>query len=409
MGAATGSHPLADDGSNGHLIATADRHEQPLHYGSRHSEYTTQVEQFRHELRQGGRIDMRNLRAFAFYGIPDGGGLRAIAWKLLLGYLPPDQRQWEETLRRKRAEYSRFCKDLIINPNGIGSPASSGSEADDALGPAPDPLAQAAWAVDVSQDDHPLSTSSGSKWREFFKDNETLEQIDRDVKRTHPDMHFFSGDDAKAVAHRQEMCRALFIFAKLNPGLTYVQGMNELYAPLYYLCAHESGSTDAEHAEADAWYCFVDLISDFRDHFCKQLDNSNMGIKATLSRLNAALKVHDRELWYHLEVKNQVNPQFYAFRWITLLLTQEYSFPDVVRLWDTLLTDPGGRADCLLRVCIAMLVHVRAELLAVRMQSPLLQNRVPPACCAFASSCWVDMLAELLVGTAILSCHVLPQ
>lgn len=36
-------------------------------------------------------------------------------------------------------------------------------------GPAPDPLAQAAWAVDVSQDDHPLSTSSGSKWREFFK------------------------------------------------------------------------------------------------------------------------------------------------------------------------------------------------------------------------------------------------
>jgi Rab-GTPase-TBC domain len=46
----------------------------------------------------------------------------------------------------------------------------------------------------------------------------------------------------------QEMCRALFIFAKLNPGLTYVQGMNELYAPLYYLCAHESGAGDAEHA-----------------------------------------------------------------------------------------------------------------------------------------------------------------
>lgn len=38
------------------------------------------------------------------------------------------------------------------------------------------------------------------------------------------------------------MCRALFIFAKLNPGLTYVQGMNELYAPLYYLCRHDSGA-----------------------------------------------------------------------------------------------------------------------------------------------------------------------
>lgn len=109
-----------------------------------------------------------------------------------------------------------------------------------------------------------------------------------------------------------------------------------------------SGLTDGTApTEADAWYCFVDLISDFRDHFCKQLvrlgvsrlditpsvdrtkqthhvhmlhapvtvpqwcvlqDNSQMGIKATLSRLNAALKAHDRELWYHLEVKNQVCP-----------------------------------------------------------------------------------------------------
>jgi hypothetical protein len=41
---------------------------------------------------------------------------------------------------------------------------------------------------------------------------------------------------------------------------------------------------------------------------CVLQDNSQMGIKATLSRLNAALKAHDRELWCHLEVKNQVCP-----------------------------------------------------------------------------------------------------
>lgn len=63
---------------------------------------------------------------------------------------------------------------------------------------------------------------------------------------------------------------------------------------------------------------------------------------------------------------SQVNPQFYAFRWITLLLTQEFSFPDVMRLWDTLLSDPAGRSDCLLRLCIAMLTLVRQELLLVR-------------------------------------------
>jgi hypothetical protein len=31
------------------------------------------------------------------------------------------------------------------------------------------------------------------------------------------------------------MKRALFLFAKLNPGLRYIQGMNELFAPLYYM------------------------------------------------------------------------------------------------------------------------------------------------------------------------------
>lgn len=59
----------------------------------------------------------------------------------------------------------------------------------------------------------------------------------------------------------------------------------------------------------------------------------------------------------------QVDPQFFAFRWITLLLTQEFSFPDAVRIWDTLLADPGGRLDCLLRVCLALLLHVRQQLL----------------------------------------------
>jgi hypothetical protein len=39
------------------------------------------------------------------------------------------------------------------------------------------------------------------------QDNEIMEQIDRDVMRTHPDMHFFSGDSTEAEQHRREMKR----------------------------------------------------------------------------------------------------------------------------------------------------------------------------------------------------------
>lgn len=37
-----------------------------------------------------------------------------------------------------------------------------------------------------------------------------------------------------------------------------------------------------------------------------------------------------------------MNPQFYAFRWITLLLTQEFELSSIMRIWDCLLSHPSG-------------------------------------------------------------------
>ncbi len=36
--------------------------------------------------------------------------------------------------------------------------------------------------IDVTMDDHPLSINPDSKWQTFFKDNEVLLQIDKDVR-----------------------------------------------------------------------------------------------------------------------------------------------------------------------------------------------------------------------------------
>lgn len=43
-----------------------------------------------------------------------------------------------------------------------------------------------------------------------------------------------------------------------------------------------------------------------------------------------------------VEPHEQVKPQFYAFRWITLLLTQEFKFESILRIWDTLLSNTFG-------------------------------------------------------------------
>ena len=175
------------------------------------------------------------------------------------------------------------------------------------------------------------------------------------------------------------MKRTLFVFAKLNPGLKYVQGMNELHAPLLWTFRTDPDEAESEHAEADAFFCFMEIMSEFRDHFCKQLDNSSSGIRATMTTLLGYLQEHDYELWDHLVNRMSIDPQYFAFRWITLMCSQEFHFPDLIRLWDTFLADPKGRLDSLLKFCVAMLVSARDLLLAGDFASNLkLLQSYPP-------------------------------
>lgn len=217
---------------------------------------------------------------------------------------------------------------------------------------------------EITHGEHPLSLGSTSVWNQFFQDTEIIEQIDRDVKRTHPNMPFFSDDSSFAKSNQEALRHILIVFAKLNPGIRYVQGMNEVLAPLFYVFRSDPDENSAANAETDTFFCFVELLSGFRDNFCKQLDNSVVGIRSTITKLSQLLKKHDEELWRHLEITTKVNPQFYAFRWITLLLTQEFNFTDCLHIWDTLLSDPEGPQETLLRICCAMLILVRRRLLA---------------------------------------------
>ncbi|XP_013409709.2 TBC1 domain family member 13-like, partial [Lingula anatina] len=163
-------------------------------------------------------------------------------------------------------------------------------------------------------------------------------------------------------AHWEVVERMLFIYAKLNPGLAYVQGMNEIMGPIYHTFACDPRQDWRENAEADAFFCFTNLMAEIRDNFIKTLDfDSSCGIGAEMNKLMLLLKKKDQRL--HAQLRDQdLKPQFFAFRWITLLLSQEFSLPDVIRLWDSLFAD-GKRFEFLLYIGCAMLIHLREELL----------------------------------------------
>lgn len=156
--------------------------------------------------------------------------------------------------------------------------------------------------------------------------------------------------------------QSIDVFTPHCPACTLLS-INELviFSHLMWRCCLISVKANAE---ADSFSCFVRLLGDSVDHFCQQLDNSSVGILSTLSRLSELLKTNDEELWRHLEFTTRVEPQFYAFRWITLLLTQEFSFQSILRIWDSLLGNPFGVQDMLLRVCCAMLLCIKSRLMS---------------------------------------------
>uniref|UniRef100_A0A804QVS8 Rab-GAP TBC domain-containing protein n=1 Tax=Zea mays TaxID=4577 RepID=A0A804QVS8_MAIZE len=304
-------------------------------------------------------IDLDELRMLAAQGVPDAAGVRATVWKLLLGYLPNDRSLWEQELAKKRGQYAAFKDEFLTNPveraqqvPTEGHHNVSAEHVDNGF----------LHRSEVTREEHPLSLGKTSAWNQFFEYSEIMEQIDRDVKRTHPDMQFFCGDSSFAKSNQESLKNVLLIFAKLNAGIRYVQGMNEVLAPLFFVFRSDPDDKNAEFAEADSFFCFVELLSGFRDNFCQKLDNSAVGIRGTLAKLSQLVAKYDGELQQHLEIT-----------------TEEFNFADTIHIWDTLLSDPGGPQETLLRICCAMLILVRKRLLAGDFTSnlKLLQNYPP--------------------------------
>ncbi|GAB5365929.1 hypothetical protein AAMO2058_001100800 [Amorphochlora amoebiformis] len=158
--------------------------------------------------------------------------------------------------------------------------------------------------------------------------------------------------------HHDVIQRILFIYAKLNPGVRYVQGMNEILAPIYFTFAKDTDIEFRRGAETDAFFCFANLMTEIRDRFIRSLDCTSAGIIAAVKDLNDLLAKVDRKLHAHLRKLN-IDPRFYAFRWLTLLLSQEFELPDTIRLWDSLFAD-SHRFQHLTYCCCAMLLLYRA-------------------------------------------------
>ena len=301
-------------------------------------------------------------------GLPDDlPELRSLIWKINLGYLPLNTKEWDKILKSKRIAYQKYKKSVF----------------------------------DKLEEELKLFDNYDKKTKEEISELNKktskllLEEICKDTNRTHSGMSFFntpidkknkltekeliqmmenkrncSLKDIKftykiniVLTHSDIIARILFIYSKFEPIISYVQGMNEILAPIYYCFAFDikNDEQSMDELEADSFWCFYNLMMTLKVLFNKNADDNDIGISGKANKIKIMLQMIDKKLYEHI-MKSGFEFKLLSFRWVSLLFSQDFDLIDTLRIWDYLLS-----ADNILKniyyFCIAVILQRKDKLM----------------------------------------------
>ncbi|CAI2738474.1 unnamed protein product, partial [Dicrocoelium dendriticum] len=218
-------------------------------------------------------VDLKALKALCLLGCPDFPGIRSKCWKFLLGYLPTSSESREEKLKFHREQYALYVKDFVVE-------SGSSEFSDHPLDSNPD----GKWTsffldnevlLQINKDcrrlypdfdffhritDHPSNELFGEPVGILRRRIETSSLQVRAVQHNlsgfigaiHPctyervhqralpsdlDQHRSTSNADCEERHWEVIERILYVYYKTHVTQGYVQGMNEVIAPIYYLFA----------------------------------------------------------------------------------------------------------------------------------------------------------------------------
>jgi hypothetical protein len=222
---------------------------------------------------QGSVKDVDTLKKRLFYGGLEPS-LRKEAWKFLLGYFPfaSTHEQREEIKLKKAVEYTQY---------------------------------KLQWeTITEEQETH----------HQLFRERKI--NIQKDVVRT--DRHLEAFADTES-AHLSRLNDILLTYSFFNFDLGYVQGMNDLLAPIMLLMDDE----------ADSFWCFKGLMDQMEGNF--QADQLSM--RAQLAQLAEIIKILDPRFYAYLERRDCLH-MFFCFRWILINFKREFEYHEAERIWE---------------------------------------------------------------------------
>jgi len=159
---------------------------------------------------------------------------------------------------------------------------------------------------------------------------------EKDVHRTDRHIPLFEGEDMAhpdpsspfaeigTNVHLEQMKDMLLTYNEYDRSLGYVQGMSDLLSPLYAVLQDDAVS----------FWAFV--------HFMKRMERNFLrnqtGMRSQLVALDQLVKFMDPELYAHLARCESTN-FFFFFRPLLVWYKREFSFDDIMLLWEAFWTD----------------------------------------------------------------------
>ncbi|KQK00976.1 TBC1 domain family member 15 [Brachypodium distachyon] len=260
------------------------------------------VDEWRAFLDPEGRImDSKALRKKVFYGGVDHV-LRKEVWKFLLGYHEYDSTQAEREYlaAMKREEYEAI---------------------------------KSQW-----------KSISATQAKRFTKFRERKGLIDKDVVRTDRAVPFYEGDDNRNVVVLRDI---LLTYSFYNFDLGYCQGMSDFLAPILHVMEDES----------ESFWCFASLMERLGGNF----NRDQNGMHAQLLALSKLVELLDPPLHNYFRQNDCLN-YFFCFRWVLIQFKREFSFDQIMLLWEVLWTQYLSE-HFHLYLCVAILKRYRQRII----------------------------------------------
>ncbi|EPR78087.1 TBC1 domain family member 13 [Spraguea lophii 42_110] len=315
--------------------------------------------------------NISELKNYCYYGYSNNE-LRPKYWKLFLNYLPDNKFRTEYFLKDRRKSYVYYTQRIKNGCNVVEDDMNRTIlfTKDENIENEKKECSKNINSTSVSSDDMDYQDNISPNEDklvdepEYTDDNLPADNLPEPTQNIYHkkckflDSTVFDGSET----HRDVIKRILLTYKSTNVTIGYVQGMNMLLIPIYYVFVNSSDIEDVKYAEADAFFCFLNLMCEIGDCFVPGLDfDQQLGIKRKLEAVIEILKEYDDELYNKLSDNNILELPFHL-RWVTILLAHEFSIDETIILWDRLLADIN-RFEMVQYCCVGILVLYKNEIM----------------------------------------------